>query len=249
MRRIVFFTMGVLECIVAAVLVSFGFQIPAGEDVTHGFNSAERVTRRAADQVQILRRQVEELRRPELMQLAERLQSQTRTVAGNVKNKPIDFDTVEAMRDALAQIADTLDNLARQVPDGNNAAPSPELRATFTRSAKLLRTSSSQLNKALQHREEYEETMRQSVALAELFASTLPLLTEQLDNRLGEEEHALNELAGSLDEVRACIPVYATTTVHVMQSGRLLAWLGASLAALHAGYLIMSASLGRRYSL
>lgn len=250
MRRIVFFGMGILECVVAAVLVAFGFQIPAADDVAHGFHSAERVTRRAADQVLILRRQVEELRRPELMQLAERLQSQTRTVAGTIKNKQINFDTVEAMRDALGEIADTLDSLTRNVaPAAKDGGMSPELRATLARSAGVLRTSSKQLSKALEHRDDYEETMRQSVALAELFASTLPLLTEQLDGRLAEEEHALNELAGSLEEVRACLPVYATTSVHVMQSGRLLAWLGASLAALHAGYLILSASLGRRYSL
>ncbi len=249
MRRIVFLGMGAVECAVAAVLLILGFQIPGGDEVSHGFQSAERVTQRGTDQVQIFRRQIEELRRPELMQLAERLQSQTRTVANNVKHQSIDFNTIQAMRDALAEIATTLDGLARTPAAEGEAGLSPDVRATLQRSATLLRTSSNQINRALEHRDGYEETVKQSVALAETFAATLPLLTEQLDNRLAEEDHALTELGNSLQEVQSCLPVYNRMTADVLFCGRLLAWLGSALAAMHAGYLILSASLGRRYSL
>src|SRR5579862_1363295 len=236
MRRIVFLCMGTIECAVAAVLLLLGFQSP------------ERVTHRATDQVKIFRRQIEELRRPELMQLAERLQSQTRTVTNNIKHQSIDFNTIQAMRDALAEIATTLESLARNAPADDERGLSRDVRDTLLRSAKLLRTSSNQINHALEHRDGYEETIRQSVALAETFAATLPLLTEQLDNRLAEEEHALNELGNSLEEVQGCLPVYSRMTADVLFCGRLLAWLGSALAALHAGYLVLSASLGRRYS-
>jgi hypothetical protein len=153
------------------------------------------------------------------------------------------------MRDALTEIAETLDVLGRKVEPGKDGGLAPELRTTLLRSAGLLRTSSEQLSRALQFRDGYEETVRQSVALAEMFAATLPFLSEQFDSRLAEEEQALDELGTSLEEVRICLPVYGNMTAQVLQSGRLLAWLGAALAGLHAGYLILSASLGRRYSL
>lgn len=249
MRRVVFLCMGILECAVAVVLISLGYHIPSPDEVAHGFGSADRVTRRAADQVEILRKQIEELRRPEFMQLAERLESQTKIVAGNIESRPIDFQLVETMRDALAEIATTLETIATRAETGDKDMTLPsDLRTTLFRSAGLLRTSSQQLGKALEHRDGYEETMRQSVALAKLVAGTLPFLTEQLDSRLAEEQHALGELRGSLEDVQACIPVYAKTTAQVLQSGRLLAWLGASLAAVHGGYLLMSTRLGRRYS-
>src|SRR5262245_28258068 len=101
MSRLIFLIVGGLEGVVAVVLVWLGWQLPGQDEVAQGFQSAERVTRRASDQVHIFQRQVQELRHPELMQLAERLQSQTRTVAGNVKNQAIDFDTVQSMRDSL----------------------------------------------------------------------------------------------------------------------------------------------------
>jgi len=242
MRRLLFSLIGVLEWCMAAVLVWLGCQLPSRDDIAAGYGSAERVTQRATDQVAILRRQVRDLRRPELLQLAERLQSQTRIVAGNVKNQPLDFRTLEGMRDALAQIADSLEGLARDVRQD------PELRATLRRSAVLLRTSSRHMSQVLEHRANYEETVRLSVTLAETFAASLPLITEQLDARLAEEEHALNELGASLDDVTHCLPVYAQTTQHVIGAGRLLAWLGACIAFVHGCYLLLSARLGKRYS-
>jgi hypothetical protein len=245
MRRVLFPIMGVLEGAVAVVLVWFGLQLPSHDEVAAGFQSADHVTSNAEKQVKILRRQVQELRRPELMQLAERLQSQTQTVTANVKDQPLDFETVQTMHDALAEIAESLDGVARTLGPSERER---EVRRTLQRSAGLLRQGSGQLKEALRHRDGYEQTFRQSVALAETFAAMLPLLTEQLDSRLAEEEHALDELDGSLREARTVLPVYAQSTAHVLQSGRLLAWLGATIAAMHGVYLLMSARLGRRYS-
>lgn len=253
MRRVTFLIMGILECAVAVVLVSLGLQLPNKDEVAAGFQSADRVTQHAGNQAQILRRQVQELRRPELQQLAERLQSQALIVTDTVESEQVDFETVQTMRDALAEIGNSLDSLVRTLAakdkEKNASPPSSDLQATLQRSADVLKTSSNHLNQVLKHRDRYEETLRQSVAIAKTLAVTLPFLTEQLDNRLAEEEHALNELESSLDEVRTALPIYARTTIHVLESGRLLAWLGASLAAVHGCYLMFSARFGRRYSM
>lgn len=238
MHRFFFFLLGILECTLALVLVWLGWQLPSTLVVRQGFQSADRVTQRAGRQIHILRREVQELRRPELRQLAERLRSQTLSVTGSVKRQPVDFDTLTAMRDSLAEIAASLDGLARALePVGPEPARQPELRATLRRSAGLLQTSSRQLDQALGHRDRYEETLRQSVAIAETFAATLPLLTEQLDSRLAEEEHALDELEGSIAEVQASLPAYETTAVQLVQAGRWLAWLLAAWAGLHGTFL------------
>jgi hypothetical protein len=252
MRRVVFLVLGFLECVVAVVLASFGWQLPSDAEIQRGFQSADRVTHNAGDQVRIVRRQVQDVRRSELSELAKHLQTQTVSVTSALKNEPVDFETVQSMRDALGEIGDSLDGLAKSLePSGKDKAVpvQPEFRATLARSATVLKTSSSQLSRALQHRHRYEETLSQSVAVAETLAGTLPFLTEQLDHRLAEEEHALNELENSLTEARAALPIYAQTTTHVLRAGRLLAWLGATIAALHGCYLMLSARMGRRFSL
>jgi hypothetical protein len=250
MRRIVFPIIGLLEWAVAAVLITFGLRLPAADEIAHGFQSTERVTRKAGDQVRILRRQVKDLRQPELIHLAERLQSQTRTFAVILKEERIDFDTLQAMRDAIGPIADSLEGLARSIdPAGKDVRQQAELRMTLFQSARLLRAAGKQLDEALRHRDSYEETVRQTVSLAELFAAMLPLLSEQFDSRLAEEEQALAELESSLDEVQSCLPVYAQMMVNVLEAGRWLAWLGATIAGMHGGYLMLTARLGRRYSM
>lgn len=248
MRRSIFLIVAVLECGIAIVLISLGCQLPSRADVDSGFGSAERVTGNAEEQVKILRRQVQELRRPELLQLAERLQSQTLNVTSNLKEQQLDFDGVHTMRDALAEIAQSLDGLAKNLDAGANDARAAELRLTLRRSAGLLRTGVRQLDEVLKNRNGYEDALRQSLLVAETFAAALPILTEQLDHRLAEEEHALDELEASLKEVRTALPIYQRTAAQMTASGRLLAWLAAAVIGLHGCYLGASIHLGRRYS-
>src|SRR5262249_34213968 len=89
----------------------------------------------------------------------------------------------------------------------------PELRTTLSRLAVVLRATHNQLDQAMQHRHEYEAAMQQTVQVADTFATLLPLITDQLDGRLGEEERTLTELADGLDEVGAALPNCAQTTV------------------------------------
>lgn len=492
MRRVLFPILGILELSVAIVLAGLGFQLPDRDEIDRGFQGAERVTDRAGTQVHILRRQVQDLRRPEFQQLAARMQAQTHVVTRTLKQQQIDFDTVRTMRDALDEVANGLDGLAatldpasiqrlgdgldetanflddkvvpgaaraannleastealrvdaerlgallRQAPldlkaarevhdslgrfgegleringllkvqrldtmrDGfrgmdealNSGADQvdrlagytypvvemrgvrlevqqkpfwpegekisagmrkaaagataagkemegltkelpqirasleesqkvvartraalgqaleqqdkiepllkdapdhaarlaeelpkvgqdlarvlretkqlrevaaalrharkgldetvarwPELRRALSNSSTLLKTTRDQLDRAIENRQEYEAAMKESTLLAERFAVMLPLFTEQLECRLSEEEHALSELDQSFDEVRTMLPVYAKTTHRIFGAGRLLAWLVATFVALHGCYLILSARLGRRFS-
>src|SRR5260370_20850314 len=119
MRRLVFLAMGVLEGSVAAVLVVFGCQIPAKSDVEQGFGRVQQVTQRAAGQVQQLRGQLGELRRPELQSLARQLRDETRAVTALLREQQVDFKSIATLRDALGVVASGLQGLARTLdPEG-----------------------------------------------------------------------------------------------------------------------------------
>src|SRR5262249_26240364 len=75
----------------------------------------------------------------------------------------------------------------------NAVARWPELRTTLVRLAATLKVTHEQLDQALEHRDEYEAAMKQSILVGDAFAELLPLVTDQIDNRLEEEQQALNE--------------------------------------------------------
>jgi ABC-type transporter Mla subunit MlaD len=112
MRRAWFVGLGVLELAVAVVLVSFGWQLPGTSDIDESFGRVERVTERTGHQVRLLRDQVHDLRRPELNEVAGRLQTQMRQVARTLRAQTIDFDTVRTMGDSLGDVADGLESLS-----------------------------------------------------------------------------------------------------------------------------------------
>jgi uncharacterized phage infection (PIP) family protein YhgE len=296
MRRLVFLILGLLELAIAGVVVLLGCELPDDAEIERAFSRAERVTDHTGGQVRILRRQVQELRRPELQQLAERMRQQTAAVTSTMRNERIDFDSVRAMREALGKTASGLDELARTLsPDSvrqlgtsleeaadsldekgavaaeagrdteklreiagalrqvrkgidTTAARWPELRQGLERSAGLLRTARDQLDRAVKNRANYNAALQQTVRLAETVSTMLPLLTDQLDRRLDEEESALDDLGQSLEEVQASIPAYARTAQNLLRTGRLLAWLVAAAVALHGSYLMLSVRLGRPHS-
>lgn len=112
MRRAVFLTLGLLELAVAAVLGVFGWNLPRHAEVDQSFTSVERATRRTGDQVQFIRAQLHDLRRPELREQARRLQEQTRLVAASLRKQKIDYPTVEAVGNSLGQVAGGLEHFA-----------------------------------------------------------------------------------------------------------------------------------------
>jgi tetrahydromethanopterin S-methyltransferase subunit B len=125
----------------------------------------------------------------------------------------------------------------------------PEVRATLAKTATFLKLTRDQLDRAVQHRREYESAMQETVQVADTFTAMLPLITDQLEGRLYEEERTLQDLGQSLDEVSTALPAYAHTTSRLLEAGRLLAWLVAVIVGLHGSYLMLSVKIGRRYSL
>ncbi|MFL5339793.1 MAG: hypothetical protein ACJ8F7_06455 [Gemmataceae bacterium] len=128
----------------------------------------------------------------------------------------------------------------RQAQKGIDSAVAnwPDLRRSLRQTAILLKASSDQLDRALQSRDEYEATMRQTTDLADTFARMAPLFTEQVSSRLGEQEKSLNDLERSLDEVGDTIPAFRRSAVDVVTAGRILAWMMAAVVALHGAFLL-----------
>ncbi|MFN4259490.1 MAG: hypothetical protein ACK4RK_09325 [Gemmataceae bacterium] len=120
----------------------------------------------------------------------------------------------------------------------------PELSRTLRNSATLLRTTQRQLDRVVTNRAQYEAARNQTAVLADTFAAMLPMLTDQLDNRLDEEEQALHELESSLQEVNRALPVYERSTLQVFQASRWLVWLMTAIVALHGCYMIASVWTG-----
>jgi DNA repair exonuclease SbcCD ATPase subunit len=139
----------------------------------------------------------------------------------------------------------------RQAQKGINTALTrwPELRTTLARLGTVLLATRDQLDQAVRHRDQYETAMQQTVQVADTFAAMLPLITDQLKGRLDEEEQTLSELGQGLDEVGGALPAYALTASGLVKTGRLMAWLVAGIVGLHGCYLVLSARMGRRYSL
>jgi hypothetical protein len=158
-------------------------------------------------------------------------------------------DLARVLRDTkqLTQVASAL----RQAQKGVDGARArwPEVRTTLRQTGSLLRAARAQLEQALRHREQYETALKQSIALGESFAGMLPLFTDQWESRLDEEEQTLAALDESIDELRQGLPAYEETTIGMLRTGRMLAWLVAVSVALHGCYLLLSAGMGRRYSL
>jgi uncharacterized phage infection (PIP) family protein YhgE len=121
MRRAIFFTLGILEVIVAAVLVYFLAILPGPADVEKGVGRLQSVTRQASAQVGGLGDKMRALseRQPELHRLAARMRTQTQGLAELLRNHVVNFDTLQAVGDALGEVAQGMDGFAETLkPDG-----------------------------------------------------------------------------------------------------------------------------------
>jgi DNA repair exonuclease SbcCD ATPase subunit len=147
-----------------------------------------------------------------------------------------DLSKVLRETDRLKEVA----GLLRQAEKGVDAAASrwPELRQSLAQAAKLLRATQGQLKIALDHRAEYEAAMDQTVQLAKTYSAALPLLTEQLDYDLNDQEESLKNLQDSIDQAAAVLPEWDRTASRVLQTTRLLLCLTAAVAGLHGVYLL-----------
>lgn len=112
MRRLVFLALGCLEVAIAAALAHFAYQLPARHEVEESVGRVQRVTERTSDQARLLRRQMNDMRRPELQELARQLQTQSRMVTATLKKQRLDVDQVQTISAALGDVARGLDGFA-----------------------------------------------------------------------------------------------------------------------------------------
>lgn len=124
----------------------------------------------------------------------------------------------------------------------------PELRKNLGRSAVLLRNTQSQLKHVLTHRAEYEASLQHTLVLSRTLSAALPLLTEQLEMELSDQEQALSNLDDSINDVRESLPHYGYGAINILHTTRLLLLLMAAIFGLHGGYLVVSSRMGRRFS-
>jgi len=124
----------------------------------------------------------------------------------------------------------------------------PEMRKNLGRSADLLRAMQAQVRHALEHRSEYEASLEQTLILIRTFATVLPLLTEELESELQDQENSLANLGTSIDEVSAALPACEQTASRILTMSRLLMILVAGIFGLHGGYLCLGSRLGPQYS-
>ncbi len=115
----------------------------------------------------------------------------------------------------------------------------PQLRETLEKSGTLLRATQKQLRTALSRRDDFETTMRQTVELTTLFAEALPVLLEQMEEGLRQQEESLAELGDSIDRVSEAVPVAGQTAGRLLGITRALLSVVALLVGLHAGYLLV----------
>jgi uncharacterized protein (DUF3084 family) len=123
----------------------------------------------------------------------------------------------------------------------------PELRQSLKQTAKVLRSSAEQLDRVVAHRDDYEASVKQSTELAETFSLMVPLLTDQLDADLGEQEKTLRDLESSLDDVGNSVPTFKRSALDLLTTGRLLLWLTAAAVGLHGGFLLVENWRVRQY--
>ena len=113
----------------------------------------------------------------------------------------------------------------------------PQLRQGLQKSATLLRATRKQMQSALAHGDDYEHTLAQTVELTTLFAKTLPLVLEEVDTGLEQQQVSLGELGDSIDKVNESLPVVAESASRLLTTTRYLLGLFAAALALHAAIL------------
>ena len=137
--------------------------------------------------------------------------------------------------------------LLREAQQGVETAQArwPELRKTLGQSATLLRAAQAQMKTALEHRDDYDKAMKQTLVLSRTLSAALPLLTEQMEDQLQEQEDSLKNLGDSIDQTGAVLPEWDRTASRVLFTTRLLLCLMGAIFGLHGVYQ-MAGTWGRR---
>ncbi len=242
---------------------------PEGGEIADGMRKAAKGAAAADDELHSLAKDLPSLRQAlaesrkaaaaTRQALATALKQQDK-VEGLLQSVP---EYAARLTDQLPQLADSLakilrdtsrlkevGGLLRQTQKGIDNAVSrwPELRKNLGRSSLLLHNTQAQLDYVLTHRDEYEASLQHTLLLSRTISASLPLLSEQLEMELDDQERALTNLDDSINDVRESLPGLAHGASNILQTTRLLLLLLAVIFGLHGGYLIAGSRMGRRYS-
>jgi|GEM_PF-1791201 len=239
---------------------------PEGSQVADGMRKAAKGAAAATEELQLLSKDLPKLR--QALHESRKVVGSTREALAAALEQQ---DKVEALlqsmpkyaarlADQLPQLTDSLakilrdtarlqevGKLLRQTHKGieNAVAHWPELHKNLGRSSLLLRNTKMQLDYVLTHRDAYEASLQHTLLLSRMLSAALPLLTEQLEMELGDQERALTDLDESIQDVQEMLPHVARGTSNVLQATRLLLLLLAAIFGLHGGCLIADARMGR----
>lgn len=164
------------------------------------------------------------------------LPSHAAKLADNLPRLGHDLAQVLRQTESLKEVATALHQAQRGLQD--TARQWPELRKAVLASARVLQTTQEQLDRALNSKEEYEDALAQTIALADASATLAPLLFRETLRQLEGQEKSLDQLGNSLGEVGDILPHYGHTAGQLIHTGRWLAWLVAAIVLLHALYVL-----------
>jgi hypothetical protein len=234
---------------------------PEGDKIADGMRKAAKGATAAGEELENLTRDLPKLR--ESLVESRKVVTTTRQA---LKSALSQQDKVEAllkhMPEHTAHLAEELPRLGaslaqvlressklkdvavvlRQAQEGVDMAVArwPDLRKSLARSSVLLRATQKQLRYVLDHRAEYEASLRQTLTMSRTISAALPLLTDQLERDLGEQERSLSSLGDGIDEVTGVLPAVASRASRLLQMTRFLLLLLAAVFALHGGYVALS---------
>jgi hypothetical protein len=227
---------------------------PEGKQIAASMRRAAGSARLASDEVQRMSGNLPEVRAS--LQESRKVVDTTRTALA----KALDQDIMQELPASLARLAQEMPrvsaNLGRVLRDtrhlkelarmlrraekGFDVAVErwPEFQRMLARSADLMKAARRQLDYTLEHRQEYESALRQTISVADTFGSMLPEWIDHLDHQLAEQERGLDNLSASIDSFHEAVPGYAQTAENFMGTLRWLLVLVAVVVGLHGGTLM-----------
>jgi uncharacterized phage infection (PIP) family protein YhgE len=243
---------------------------PEGDAIADGMRKAAKGAAAAEEELELLAKDLPKLQ--ESLNESRKVAATTReALAKALKQQDKVESLLKNVPEHAARLADQLPKLAsdlsqilrdtsrlkevgkllRQTEQGIETAVEhwPELRKNLGRSSVLLRNTQSQLKHVLTHRTEYEASLEHTLVLSRTFSAALPLLTEQLEMELDDQEQALTNLDESIADVRESLPGVARNASNILQTTRLLLVLMSAIFALHGSHLVLSSRLARRFPL
>jgi uncharacterized phage infection (PIP) family protein YhgE len=233
---------------------------PEADKVADGLKKSSKGARAANQELESISKTLPDLRKA--MDESRKSVGQTRAALGTALKQQAETekllktvpDQTAALAEALPKMGRTLSRMlhetkklralaaglraVRKTMDDTLAAW-PDVAAGLKRSASVLDEASTRLDQAAASRTEYEKAMEGSTRVARSLADLLPVFTDQLDSRMGQQEASLEQMEGGLMEVNKSLPVMEEKTSELIQTVKWLLYLVAGLVALHAGYVLL----------